>query len=494
MARIEEIGIENIIKAMNAHYKKFGRDKKFEQMEQLIIKHGKIQDWYEICKDVIGIDIDYFSRILATEYNKHEFGTEEFDYIQDFIELKNVNHSYFVHSAELSIDSRKLAWAVNNIKGIDVDYIVENAIKKQFSRTLFNLAEALPERRQELANAFLNMDIKRFENNYFNYVDIFPAFATLDGLNPKDFEDRFYYIVDKDSSFAEHSKFIEHLTYIKKIDYEKLASWVLRRKPSEIIKVLNCLAYSTIPMHESDKKYYEKQLLNRLFSLRLAENDYRELKCCHEHFDYLFKKAISSPSKESCVIAINLIEIYQGFFNKDDKNKIKDLIIQNTTNPHSVYKLSKFMPEAQEECEDAIIRLMRENQARPEDLMHCYIEISKQSENQDKMLDALIEMVNHLERKPSSLYVYYSNIENANVNKITECVAKHESFENLYSWLSNFRGQQQKQLAKIAYQNGNDLWAEEEIMEFKHDFNIKTLVKDVEEPSPLDTLLEELNK
>ena len=37
MSKIEEIGIENIIKAMNEHYKKFGRDEKFIRMEDIVI-------------------------------------------------------------------------------------------------------------------------------------------------------------------------------------------------------------------------------------------------------------------------------------------------------------------------------------------------------------------------------------------------------------------------------------------------------------------------
>ncbi len=494
MTKIEEIGIENIIKAMNEHYKKFGRDKKFEQMEQQIIKLGEIKDWYEICKNVKGIDIDYFSRILATEYNKHEFLSKEFGYIQNFLELKNVNHSYFVNPAALSIDSSKLAWAVNNIKGIDIDYIIEKAIKKQFSRTLFNLAEALPEKRKELAETYLSMNVHRFDNNYFNFVDVFADFAKLEGLNPKEFEDRFYYLVNGDSQFAEHSKFIGTLMQIKEIDCEKLANWALRRKPIEMIRVLNGLYLTRANITKDNKEYYAKRLLDNLFSKPLKENDYRELHFYSEHLDYLVRKATSNPCKESCITAINLFEVYDRRLHSNDKRRLKDLIVQNSINPHTVYKLSKFMPEAQEECEDAIIRLMQEQQANPAELMHCYIEITKQSKNQDKMLDALIEMVNHLKHNTTALNVYYSNIESADVNKITECMAKHDSLTNIYSWLSNFRGKQQKELARTAYFSGRDLWELEEISQFKHDFNIKSPAKEIDEESPLDTILEELNK
>ena len=494
MTKIEEIGIENIIKAMNEHYKKFGRDKKFEKMEQALIGKGTIKDWYEICKDVKGIDIDYFSRILATEYNKHEFLSKEFGYIQNFLELESANHKYFTFQAEHSPSASKLAWSVNNIKGINVDYVVEKAIKEKYCDNLFALAQALPEKRKELAEAYLSINVHRFDNNYFNFVDVFADFAKLEGLNPKDFEDRFYYLVNGDSQFAEHGKFVEALMQIKEIDCEKLANWSLRRKPIEIIRVLNGLYLTRANITKDNKDYYAKRLLDNLFSRPLKENDYRELHFYPEHLDYLVRKVTSNPCKENCITAINLFEVYDRRLHSNDKRRLKDLIVQNTTNPQNVYKLSKFMPEAQEECEDAIIRLMHDQQAKPEDLMHYYIEITKQGKNQDKMLDALIDMVNHLKYNTTALSVYYSNIESADVNKITECMAKHDSLTNIYSWLSNFRGKQQKQLAQTAYFNGRDLWELEEIAEFKHDFNIKSPAKEIDEESPLDIILEELNK
>ena len=357
MTKIEEIGIENIIKAMNEHYKKFGRDDKFIRMEDIVINSNEPKYIYDISNAVNGIDMDKFSKAMSKYFNIWSSSYDYFEFVEKFLALENANHSYFVPEVLITHSAEKLAFAVNNIKGVDIDYIVSRERENKNPQILYYLARELPEKRQELANAFLEIDSNK-SSIYNSFVEYFADFAKLEGLYLKRFEDKFYYAVENRPEL-EHAEFVKKLASLKEIDIDRLSNLCLSRRASEKIALLNGLYWfdQTIV---SNKGLKEKLLLS-IFSKPLCQYDYKHLHLYSSNVDFLYNKAVKNPCEESCTIASNLIEIYNSILDTTQKSSLKDLIINNSQNPLNVLTCAKFMPEYQTECEDSIINLMKEN-------------------------------------------------------------------------------------------------------------------------------------
>ncbi len=482
MSKIEEIGIENIIKAMNEHYKKFGRDEKFIRMEDVVINSNEPKYIYDISNAVNGIDMDKFSKSMSKYFNIWSSSYDYFEFVEKFLALENANHSYFVPEVLITHSAEKLAFAVNNIKGVDIDYIVSREIENKNPQILYYLARELPEKRQELANAFLEIDSNR-SSIYDSFVEYFAHFAKLENIDIKPFEDKFYYTVENRPEL-DHAEFVKKLASLKEIDIDRLSNFCLSRKACEKIALLNSLYWfdQTIVSNNGLK---EKLLLS-IFSKPLCQYDYKYLYLNFSNIEFLINKALKNPCEESCTIASNLIEIYNSKLATTQKSSLKDLIINNSQNPLNLLTCAKFIPEFQTEYEDTIINLMRNN-PQSEKTFHSFVEISRLSKHQDKMVDSMLEMVN----EGLSIYTLLALASNVktDTSKISKSLAKNGTYIQICDWLTYYKHKQSD--IDYIYKNASTKWSQEEKERFKSKFQV---TPEDEQQSPLDDIFSDLAK
>lgn len=186
MTIIDKYGIDKVVALANAHYKKYGRDEKFVELEEMICDSRDAKLALVFAK-VEGIDMKKLSKAVASLYPSVQ-GSERERVKEFFATVEGADKEPFLERFYTYTSARNeedILWAIDNLKTVDKDQIFAKVNIKGSLHLHYALAKRFPEMVESLQDGFTRM-IKKDDNNLGYREYIFAGkFANLEGADSK---------------------------------------------------------------------------------------------------------------------------------------------------------------------------------------------------------------------------------------------------------------------------------------------------------------------
>jgi len=322
MSTIKTIGIENVINAMNAYYKKNKRSGSFLEMEQKIAEQGTPEELYLIAKGVEGIDIELFAHQIAKRAHLNGVEEREFEYVKKyFTEFEGVDKNILVQKINGLTSTYKLKWMLENLKSANWEPIFDKLIAQGAFDKLLTCTEGFPEKNQEFLKSFLIRNPAEFAESV--YLQLLPLYGRLENIDVALIENKIYKILDQ-YQFSE--KAIPVFARIKGIDYNKFAHTILERNDISELKELYKVNHSA-PALNSKTDITEEQIIDAILEHPRFWQGYKFLSAFDKSaIDYLYKKM------QDCEVLEEKVKLAEGLLIVEDSDCLSSKIIKDCFN------------------------------------------------------------------------------------------------------------------------------------------------------------------